>query len=871
MIAEIYVLDVPFHADRAYTYYIPPTLEDSVVPGSVAEVPFGRGNRRMTGIVTAVRDGEAPEGSKPVAAVVGDGPVLDGELLGLCLFVKEYTLSTFGDALRTVVPPNALSKIVTYYRVNADTDAVKSAMQALKGAVGERGRLVWSLIEHRQRFTRQAVQTEVDFDCTKTLSAMLDLGIIEKCTEVKRSSAGLIRRTYSPASALADDDAWDAALAGITGRNQRKLLDALRRAAEEGSSREESALYEAAGLTQAAGHNAAKALAEKGLLVAAEETDYRNPFTVESLLAEAGTTGETPKPVLTEEQTRAYREIEELLTGGEPAAALLYGVTGSGKTNVILASIDRVLEDGRGAIMLVPEIALTPQTVGIFLRRYGDRIAVIHSGLSAGERFDAWRRIREGLADVVIGTRSAVFAPLSNLGLIVIDEEQEYTYKSDADPKYHAHDIARWRCREHNAVMLLSSATPSVTSYYKAKTGVYRLVELKERYNGAALPAVEIYDMRGETARGNLSPVGARLAEKLREDKAAGHQAILFLNRRGYNNYVACKSCGRSIKCPNCSVTLTYHALRSKLARIDKTDEQYEENRRENGTLVCHLCGHRERVPEKCPACGHEHFLFMGAGTQKAEDDIVSMFPDLTVLRMDYDTTQSKFAHEEILAKFRRGEADVLLGTQMVTKGHDFPRVATVGVLNADGSLAVDDYRASERTFAMLTQVIGRAGRADVPGTAVIQTYDPANEVIRLAAEQNYEKFYEGEIKLRKSLTFPPFCDIAVITLSGEDEGYLGLVTTRMYERVIELTRLDFRDIPLVLYGPFEAPIYRVQNTCRMRLVLKCRLTKRTRAFLAELLTEFGKSGPSRFTGGMVRTRSARRVTVSVDLNPSTV
>ena len=302
MIAEIYVLDVPFHADRAYTYYIPPTLEDSVVPGSVAEVPFGRGNRRMTGIVTAVREGEAPEGSKPVAAVVGDGPILDGELLGLCLFLKEYTLSTFGDALRTVVPPNAMSKIVTYYRVAPEGERTKGAMQALKTAVGERGRLVWSLIEHRQRFTRQAVQAEVDFDCTKTLSAMLGLGLIEKVTEVKRQSAGLIRRTYSPSSELAADGGWNAAFAGITGRNQRKLLEALRRAVDEGGSREESALCEAAGLAQAAGHNAAKALAEKGLLVAAEETDYRNPFTVESLLAEAETAEPAPKPVLTREQ-----------------------------------------------------------------------------------------------------------------------------------------------------------------------------------------------------------------------------------------------------------------------------------------------------------------------------------------------------------------------------------------------------------------------------------------------------------------------------------------------------------------------------------------------------------------------------------------
>ena len=305
--------------------------------------------------------------------------------------------------------------------------------------------------------------------------------------------------------------------------------------------------------------------------------------------------------------------------------------------------------------------------------------------------------------------------------------------------------------------------------------------------------------------------------------------------------------------------------------RIGKGEEGYEENRRENGFLFCHMCGHRQRVPDVCPECGKEHFLFMGCGTQKAEDDVASLLPDLRVLRMDADTTAGKFAHEEILSAFRRGEADVLLGTQMVTKGHDFPKVATVGVLNADSALCADDYRAAERTFAMLTQVIGRAGRADVPGTAIIQTHNPYAEPLLLAARQDYAAFYEGEIRLRRALTFPPFCDIAVVTLSGEDEAYLQVVTTRMYERVVEHTREDFRDVPLMLFGPFEAPVYRVQNTCRMRLVFKCRLNKRMRALLAVLLTEFSKASPRELAGGMVETKSAKRVTVAVDLNPSTV
>jgi len=458
---------------------------------------------------------------------------------------------------------------------------------------------------------------------------------------------------------------------------------------------------------------------------------------------------------------------------------------------------------------------------------------------------------------------------MRNIGLIVIDEEHEYTYKSDTNPKYLAHDIASYRAGEHKAVMVLSSATPSVTSYYKAKEGKYTLIELKNRYGNRPLPQVQIYDMRGEAAAGNLSPVGDLLADRLHRDQKQGNQSILFLNRRGYNNYVSCRTCGKSIKCPNCSVTLTYHSTSSNLA--NKTDEDFEQKRRQSGYLTCHMCGYKTRVPEKCPKCGKEHFLFMGCGTQKAEDDIISMFPDLRVLRMDHDTTSSKYSHEDILGSFRRGEADVLLGTQMVTKGHDFPRVATVGVLNADSALFADDYRAGERTFAMLTQVIGRAGRGDVAGVAVVQTYNPDNEVLTMAATQDYKAFYSGEIKLRKALTFPPFCDIAVITLSSADEGYLGLVTTRMYERIIEHTRVEFKDIPMILYGPFEAPVYRVQNTCRMRLVMKCKLNKRTREFISELMREFGKSSPGEYGKKTVQTKTNSRITISVDLNPSTV
>ena len=493
--------------------------------------------------------------------------------------------------------------------------------------------------------------------------------------------------------------------------------------------------------------------------------------------------------------------------------------------------------------MLLPEISLTPQTLGIFCSRYGKRVAIIHSGLSAGERLDTFRRIKSGGADIVIGTRSAVFAPLPRLGLIVIDEEQEHTYKSDQNPKYHARDVARFRCAHCNALMLLASATPSFESYYKAQEGKYTLIKLTHRYGKAKLPKVSIVDMRKTASGGMNSPIGNLLCERLVENIHKGDQSILFLNRRGYNNFISCQSCGSAISCPTCSVSMTYHTY----GRAYNT-----------GELRCHWCGKRMHLPMVCPECGSEHLTKMGFGTQRVEQELTSLLPLSRVIRMDTDTTTTKSAYEKLLGQFRSREADVLLGTQMVTKGHDFPAVTLVGVLSADASLYLDDFRAAERTFAMLTQVIGRAGRSDKEGEAIIQTSNPNHECIKLACEQNYDEFYNREIRLRKELCFPPFCDIALISLSSTLEKELKRVSSLLTEEINKLSKESFNDIPLVVFGPFEAPVYKVENKYRLRTVIKCRLNKRSREFFSTLVKSFAKL-------------NNKSVTLSIDFNPSNI
>ncbi len=749
MLCEVHILDVPYHLDRAFDY----ACGEGVTVGTLVKVPFGRQNRLRPAVVTALK----PRGSsdtdptliKTVGSVISERFSLTEEMLGMCRFMKEHTLCTLGEAVRTVLPPGALSDSLNVkYRRTCFLTLDRNGAEELLMREGRAG-----IRSEGQR------------------------RIIEYLKDIGSADAELIR-----------------ALPGVTSAH-------------------------------------VTALREKGIIRVTEDEQIRNPY---AHYARERDTGEI---LLSSAQNVAYDTILGLYRENAARAALLYGVTGSGKTKVIMKAIDRTLSDGKTAIMLVPEISLTPQTLSIFCRRYGDTVAVIHSSLSQGERMDAWRRIRRGEVSLVIGTRSAIFAPLANIGLIVIDEEHEHTYKSESDPKYHARDVAAYRCGRHNALMLLASATPSLESFYKAKQGSYTLVPLRERYGGVRLPTAVIVDMREELRRGNSSPISDRLLHSLEGVKERGEQAILFLNRRGYSSQISCKECGDVITCPRCSVSLTYHSNSS------------------GGRLLCHLCGYSQPTPRSCPSCDSDKLSFLGFGTQKLEGELNKYIPEMPVMRMDADTTGAKLSYDRMLEDFRAGRADILLGTQMVAKGHDFPRVTLVGVALADTSLFVSDFRAAERTFSLLTQVIGRAGRATDNGVAVIQTFSPSNETIRLACKQDYDSFYEGEIAIRRELAYPPFCDMALLTVTADDESELLRGAKALSDSILAKLDGEYGRLPFVVFGPFEAQVYKLNEKYRMRMVIKCRLTADSRRMLGDLLREFATD---------------RGVTLTIDLNPLT-
>lgn len=570
-----------------------------------------------------------------------------------------------------------------------------------------------------------------------------------------------------------------------------------------------------------------KNLEKKGIIEFYSKEIYRNPYENKEIL-------DNSEILLSDEQQKAYLLNKNMLGSGK--TGLLFGITGSGKTQIYLKLIDDVIKNGKDVIVLVPEIALTPQTLSIFHRRYGNKVAVIHSGLSLGERNDEYKRIDRGIAKIVVGTRSAVFAPVHNLGLIVMDEEQEQTYKSERTPRYNAKDVAKFRAGYNKAYFLMCSATPSIETYSNALNGKYVLSTVTQRYGNAVLPNVITVDMKSEMKNGNKSPISSTLLQHLTETIDNGKQAILLINRRGYNTFIACNECGHVITCPNCSISLTYHSY--------------------NNRLVCHYCGYTKKLDNICPECGSDAVRYSGFGTQRIEEELQSLLPDAKILRMDADTTTAKFSHEKLLEQFGNKEYNILIGTQMVAKGLDFEDVILVGVVNADNSLYDQNYTASERSFDLITQVVGRAGRRDNSGTAIIQTINPQNETIDFASHQDYLGFYNNEIMIRKLMIYPPFCDIYSATFTGENENTVALCSKSFFDRLVEYNSNEFKDIKLVVLGPTQAKISKINNTYRYRLAIKCKNSQRIRQMITKILKDVNKD------------KVYSKISISISLNP---
>lgn len=569
-----------------------------------------------------------------------------------------------------------------------------------------------------------------------------------------------------------------------------------------------------------------KNLEKYGVISIDKVEKYRLPY--DKIKAE-----DTDDIILTDKQQKAFDTYCSMLKN-DGGTGLLFGVTGSGKTQVYLKLIDETLKLGKDVIVLIPEIGLTSQVISIFYKRYGDKVAVFHSGLSLGERNDEYKRADRGEAKIVVGTRSAVFAPLHNLGLVVMDEEQESTYKSERTPRYNARDVAKFRCKYNNALFLMSSATPSIESYTNAVNNKYVLYEINERFGSSVLPEVITVDMKEELKKGNKTPISTKLKDLLFETLENGKQAILLINRRGYNTFVACCDCGHVITCPNCSISLTYHSF--------------------NNRLTCHYCGYTKNLDVTCSECSSDNIRYSGYGTQRIEDELSSLFPTAKILRMDADTTTAKFSHDKMFKSFKNHEYDILIGTQMIAKGLDFPDVTLVGVVNADNSLYDENYNSSERSFDLITQVIGRSGRRDEKGIAVIQTINPYNSTIEYASLQDYKGFYNTEIELRKALVYPPYCDLISVSFNGENESKVALCSKEFLTFLEELNA--DKKHKLIVLGPSPAKIAKLNSEYRYRLTVKCRYSKNTHNLFNEILKRVNKM------------KEYKDVSISIDLNP---
>lgn len=800
---KVAVSAAPYSIDKPYSYLVPDALAAAAVPGVRVMVPFGRGNKESEGLILArVQEPKLP-GSKAIRQILDPEPVLDKAGIDLALWMRGRYFCTVFEAVKTILPAGLWYGLREIWSLAMEPEAARSAAVGIPGA--------WQVLDLLEKQGGKAdirvLRDALGDGAEKPLKAMKKAEILTCETDAKRKIADKSHRMVE--LAVNTEDAY--ALTEPKRRSAPARYEVVNFLATAGRTPAAEVSY-----YTGASSRTLKTMEKAGLIAFSEEEELRVPSLDD---VEPG-----PEIVLNEEQQRAFEEILGRVQAAKPSVTLLHGVTGSGKTQVYLRLVQETLALGKTAMVLVPEIVLTPQMMRKFSSYFGSRVAMLHSSLKMTERYDQWKRIRRGEVDVVLGTRSALFAPLKNLGLIIMDEEQEGSYQSENVPRYDAREVAKYLCVREKAALVFGSATPTVETAWAAEQGSYQKALLRRRYNENALPEVLIADLRQEILNGNPGLISTPLRQELEKNLAAGEQSILFLNRRGSSRMLLCGECGYVPQCPRCSTAMTYHSA--------------------NGRLMCHYCGHSEPAADTCPECGG-WMKHVGAGTQKVEEELRELFPEAGILRMDADTTAG--GHEEILQTFERERVPILLGTQMVAKGLDFENVTLVGVLSADISLYVDNYRAAERTFSLLTQVVGRAGRGGKTGRAVIQTYTPGNDVIRCAARQDYDAFYESEIRMRRLRRYPPFADLFTVTISGTEEGRVLRAAVSVRETLRQLCRRPelAAGEPEVL-GPAPAPVVKVNNRFRYRCTLVGKNDKATREMLAWLQKDFAKDSANR-------------------------
>lgn len=812
LIAETAVSGTASSFDKLFSYSVPDHMTEDIACGCRVLVPFGKGGKRRIGIVMRLSMGET-DGLKSVISLADKKPVVSEELIQLAFYLQEQTFCTYFDAVKVMLPPAMSISVREKFSLNKSF-CDRSALS--ENAAG--------LLEN---FTSAAdvkelnvlIADHIEKNGRALIDELLEIGAMTSDNIFRQATGDAAVRMVR----LTNEYLSDPGKFRLTPK-QKKTADFL---SEFGSAAVKEAAY-MCGVTV----DVIKRLCANGAAAEYEAEVLRN-------VRDGANERCDPEDItLSEEQQRAHDAVFARIFEKKSGTFLLHGVTGSGKTSVFEKLISDTVKLKRQAMLLVPEIGLTPQVLRRFRALFGERVAVIHSGLSMGQRLDEYKRIRRGDADIVIGTRSAVFAPLDNIGLIVIDEEGERSYKSETSPRYSTHDIARQRCACHGAALLLASATPSIESYYLAEKGVYKLLEMKNRFHSNPLPEVSVIDMNVERTEGNPSEFSRRLAAEINDNLQKGEQTILLLNRRGFHTIISCCDCYQPVYCPNCSVPLTYH--------------------RKNDRMMCHYCGYSCEPVTVCPVCGSQRLKNMGFGTQKLEAELNMMFPQARILRMDADTAFSRYSYEKNFTDFRNGEYNIMIGTQMIGKGLDFPDVTLVGVLSVDKALYAGDFRSYERTFSLITQVVGRGGRGKRQGRAVLQTFMPEHYVMNLAAMQDYKGFYKEEIAIRRAMIFPPLCDMCILCFTSADESAVKNGADAVIILMNGLLRELQPKTPVRVLGPVKCSYGKISGKYRYRIIIKCKNTAEIRGFIRDLTVKAAKI------------KEMKKVTLYADMNGDT-